>query len=131
MLSQGSAEGQENHIVQQSSKLNENLKSKYTIVSQVSITDLCITFNIDHIDYLKMNIEGSEVRAIYGLTDSKLFPRYVCICYHYFLCTDEMTTYNKVDEWLYENNYKIKEMNLDSLRPSELYTIFAERYNEL
>jgi hypothetical protein len=126
VLSSGSPEGQENHIISLDNRANETLNQRHTIVPQTTIADLCKTYNINHIDYLKMNIEGSGVRALYGLVESKYFPRHVCICCHDFLGNKEMMTYNNVKEWLNNRNYEIKEVNVDVLRPSERFTIFAE-----
>lgn len=50
----------------------------------VTLDSLCTKFGIDHIDLLKMNIEGAERLAIRGMRRAAEMTRNVCIAAHSF-----------------------------------------------
>lgn len=63
---------------------NPGLKKTHTVPGG-SLDDLCREKGIDHVDFLKMNIEGAERFAIEGMRGILSKTRHVCIACHDFL----------------------------------------------
>lgn len=60
--------------------LIENLYGKeYEIVKTVSIKDIMEIYNHDHIDLLKLDIEGAEIKALNQMLDDQIFPKYILV----------------------------------------------------
>jgi FkbM family methyltransferase len=76
-----------------------------------TLDNLCEKMNITKIDYLKMNVEGSEIDIIKGMTNSIKFIDNICICCHDFRADrgedEKYRTKSKVIEFLDKNGFKI------------------------
>ena len=60
--------------------LIENMYSaKYDNVEVDSLKNIMIALGHDHIDVLKIDIEGSEIEVVNQMLEDKIFPKYVCI----------------------------------------------------
>ena len=54
-------------------------------VEAIPLDDLCRSFGLEQIDFVKMNIEGAELEAIHGMSETFARSRYICIACHDFL----------------------------------------------
>ena len=60
--------------------LIENMYSKeYDIVEVDTIKNIMMEFNHDHIDLLKLDIEGSEIIVLNKMINDEIFPTYLCV----------------------------------------------------
>jgi len=60
--------------------LIENMYStKYDIVEVDSVKNIMTELGNDHIDVLKMDIEGAEIAVLNQMLEDKIFPKYLCI----------------------------------------------------
>lgn len=66
---------------------------------------ICEETEINEIDILKMDIEGSEYKVVEDIIKSKIFPRQILIEYHHFF--DSFSNKNTIEsiELLLENGY--------------------------
>ena len=53
--------------------------SDYDIVHTKTLEDIMEENHHSHIDLLKLDIEGAEVRVLKNMLDSKIYPKYLCI----------------------------------------------------
>ena len=53
--------------------------SDYDIVHTKTLKDIMVENHHSHIDLLKLDIEGAEVRVLKNMLDSKIYPKYLCI----------------------------------------------------
>jgi FkbM family methyltransferase len=74
-----------------------------------SLDELCRRFGIDHIDFLKLNIEGAETLAIRGMDEMIHRTRAVCIACHDFRteADDDAHTRDAVMAFLRESGFDV------------------------
>ena len=53
--------------------------SDYDIVPTTTVKDLMAQESHHHIDLLKLDIEGAEVKVLNNMLDSEIYPRYLCV----------------------------------------------------
>ena len=78
-------------------------------VPGLSTDEICKQLHIEHIDLLKMNIEGAERVAIEGMTEMIGKTRYACIACHDFR-SDESKTFSTrdiVEDFLTRNQFRV------------------------
>lgn len=95
-------------------------------VAGVTLDDFAAARDIQHIDYLKMNIEGGERLAIRGMCRIIRSVDHICISCHDFLGTDWGTTSDEICEWLVENGFRV-ERRLDQPRRWMRYYVYAAK----
>ena len=61
------------------SLINNMFSSDYDIVHTKTLKDIMEENHHSHIDLLKLDIEGAEVRVLKNMLDSKIYPKYLCI----------------------------------------------------
>lgn len=70
-----------------------------------SLDYLLDQLGVDHVDYLKINIEGDEKVVVPTLRLSRY--RHLCISCHDFTNNPDQQTYSQVREWATSNNFKV------------------------
>jgi FkbM family methyltransferase len=99
-------------------------------VQGVRFDDLCAQRKIEHIDLLKMNIEGAERMALPGCRRALDRARYVCIAAHDFRAArgegEEFRTLTFVREFLTECGFKLTTRD-DDPRYYVPYHVHGER----
>lgn len=84
-----------------------------------TIDDICRNLGLSHIDFLKMNIEGSELHAVRGMTETLRHTEVLCICCHDFLAdetgNDALRTKSPVREFLEEQGITVVERKAEGL----------------
>jgi FkbM family methyltransferase len=75
-------------------------------IQSVSLDDFVKTNNIEKINFLKMNIEGAELHAIKGMTESIKKIDHIAIACHDFFVEGSTEIKNAVTAFLEENNFK-------------------------
>ena len=84
---------------------NSSLESSFSRqVPTTTLDSLFTQYNLRTVDYLKINIEGSEREALKGFATHIDAVRNYCISCHDFLGRDESKTYDFVRNWLTQNN---------------------------
>jgi FkbM family methyltransferase len=63
--------------------------------------------NINHLDLLKMDIEGSEYEVIDDFLDDKIFPDQICLEFHERFFPDGKEKMARAIDKLHENGYKV------------------------
>ena len=78
-------------------------------IEGVTVDEICKRLRVDHIDLLKMNIEGAERLAIEGMTEILGKTRYVCIACHDFRAnkSDAYSTHEAVESFLRRNHFRV------------------------
>jgi FkbM family methyltransferase len=89
--------------------------------------DLLNKFNLNEIDFMKINIEGEEFFALYGLAEKLREVKNICVSCHDFLPNPIMHTYISVAKLLLENDFTIRkhETVLDS--PNKSWYLYGKR----
>ena len=91
-------------------------------VSGVTLDELCIELGIEHIDFLKMNIEGAEQWAIEGMSEAIAKTDCVAIACHDFLAGGseaddrQYRTREKVRAFLEQHGFHVEDRS-DDPRP--------------
>ena len=78
-------------------------------VRGITLDDACRERGIDHIDWLKMNIEGAEKDAVRGMEQMAPHIRNVTIACHDFLGTDWGRSKVQVIHWLAAHGFTVQE----------------------
>ena len=90
------------------------------LVPGVTLDDVCAELGLDHIDLLKMNIEGAERLAIRGMRCAAGMARYICIAAHSFRTAsgdgDFFDTRRVVVDFLLDGGFRIRTRD-DDPRP--------------
>jgi len=95
-------------------------------VAAITIDDLVKSLRLEHIDFLKMNIEGAERLAITGMSDTvKRIDRMAISC-HDFLGTEWGATRALVGSWLAEHDFEVSSRPEDA-RPWARDYLYASR----
>lgn len=86
----------------------ENISSNNQIeVVCKNLKTICEEIDINEIDILKMDIEGSEYKVIENMIESKIFPKQILIEYHHFFDSfDNNITKNSI-KLLLKNGYDL------------------------
>jgi hypothetical protein len=53
--------------------------AEYDVVDVTTLPSIMKTHNIEKIDLIKLDIEGSEVRVLNHMLDCKIYPKYVLV----------------------------------------------------
>lgn len=95
-----------------------------------TLDSVCSKLNINKINFLKMNIEGAELEAIDGMSESIKLIEKICICCHDFRTArgedEKFKTRKAIIEFLKKNNFFVftrEDDNRDYVRDH----IFGER----
>lgn len=102
--------------------------SEETISGHVEVTTLskfCLENKLNEIDYLKLNIEGEEMRALQGIGNSVIVHNF-CISCHDFL-TDRPKTYAQVEKTLTKRGFQTISPPISIGEPWVEYYIFAQK----
>jgi FkbM family methyltransferase len=97
----------ENYVSQ---SLVENMFGKnYDLVPVDSIKNIMEKHGHKHIDLLKLDIEGAEIKTINQMLDDKIYPTYVLIEFDLLLKNKdpENSTKKLIDRLILKNNYTI------------------------
>ena len=73
-------------------------------INSITIDELILKFNLDKINYLKCNIEGSEIELLNIERENLKKIENICIECHDFL---NINTFNYLVNFLYKHNFKI------------------------
>jgi FkbM family methyltransferase len=77
-------------------------------VSATTLDAICRTYELPQIDFLKMNIEGAELDAIKGMTNSILKVRCACIACHDFISGDaDEPIKNAIKTYMTSNGFEV------------------------
>lgn len=85
---------------------NGEHKGSTISISINTLQELLKPLNVFDINYMKANIEGSEIDLLRGLTESTLILRNVCISCHDFI-GPEIRSYDFVKSWLANSGYHV------------------------
>jgi len=90
-----------------SSVFYEPKKSKKVLKNAITIDSFCKKLGLKKLDFIKMDIEGAEVEALMGATDTlkNLKPNFVIASYH---VVNGEVTYKKVETFFRKNDYPYK-----------------------
>lgn len=90
------------------SLINNMFGEQYTTIETTTIKDIMSNYEHDHIDLLKLDIEGAEVKVINNMLDDKIYPKYLCIEFDLFLKKkDQENGTSKVMKRIESLGYKI------------------------
>jgi len=78
-------------------------------VQAVTLDDLCAELGVERVDWLKMNIEGSEKDAVRGMERMAPHIRHLTISCHDFLGTDWGRSKDRVVSWLLDHGFTVAE----------------------
>jgi len=82
-------------------------------VRAVTLDDLCGELGVTRIDWLKMNIEGSEKDAVRGMERVAPHIAHLTISCHDFLGTEWGRSKVRVLEWLQDHGFSVQEHGVD------------------
>jgi FkbM family methyltransferase len=88
-----------------------------------TIVNLAERLGIDHIDFLKMNIEGAEVKALEGVDGHDELIRHATVSCHDFL---GIATKAQVREWFEQRGYTVRD-HADPPHSSATWFVYASR----
>tara|TARA_R100000935_G_C2840959_1_gene170950 strand:+ start:4574 stop:5353 length:780 start_codon:yes stop_codon:yes gene_type:complete len=90
-----------------SSVFCQDEKSAKKIILAISIDDFVASEKINKLDFIKMDIEGAEIKALEGARNTilSLKPHLTIASYH---IVENEVTYKKVEEFFTEMNYPYK-----------------------
>jgi FkbM family methyltransferase len=95
---------------------------------EVTTLDMIVSeYGITEINYLKMNIEGEELKALEGFSNCHSFVLNWCISCHDFLGKESAKTFAKVDEWLKQRDYIVTTYDVEAkrIKAHEKYYLYA------
>lgn len=72
-----------------------------------NIKTICDELQVDKIDVLKMDIEGTEYKVIKNMMESKIFPKQILIEYHHFFDTLTIDDTKNSISLLLSNDYEL------------------------
>lgn len=78
-------------------------------VRATTVDDLCAELGIEHVDWLKMNIEGAEKEVVLGMERMAPHVRHLTISCHDFLGTEWGRSLAPVTAWLREHGYTVEQ----------------------
>jgi FkbM family methyltransferase len=88
-----------------------------TRVEATTLDDICRQLRLNRIDFLKMNIEGAEVRALLGMKETISRIRSICVCCHDFRAdrgqAEEYRTRDFVTGFLKKNGFTVSRRSSD------------------
>ena len=90
-------------------------------ISLDTIDNFCNKNNIDHIDFIKLDVEGHELKVLMGAQKMLAQKRINTIQFEFGGCNIDSRTYFKDYYKLLINNYKIFRILKDGLSPIEKY----------
>lgn len=99
---------QENEDFVSQSLVNGMFSDKYDTVHVDCIKNIMNKFDHDHIDLLKLDIEGAEIIVLQDMLVNEIYPRYLCIEFDLFLKRkDKHNETEKIIELLCNKGYKV------------------------
>lgn len=103
------------------------IENAITVQVRMERLDSIIKSNsINHIAYMKINIEGAELDALKSLGEHASLVENICVSCHDFI-TPAMRTYDKVLGWLECNCFEIRNHIFTIERPWENYYLYGKR----
>lgn len=88
--------------------ISEMFTDSYDIIEVDSLKNIMQNFNHNHIDLLKLDIEGAEINVLNKMLDDNIFPIYLCVEFDLFLKKkDKNYVTKKLVNRLLKNNYII------------------------
>jgi FkbM family methyltransferase len=116
-----------NHVVRKDKVGNGAVTD---VIAATTLDAICRTYEISHIDFLKMNIEGAEVDAIKGMTDSIMKVSRACIACHDFITSDaDEPIKNAITTYMKSNGFEVFTRDTDE-RPWARDHVHGKRYSE-
>jgi FkbM family methyltransferase len=94
-------------------------------VSAFTLDTIVEKYKLDKIDYIKMNIEGSEKDALVGFTKKKLIVKNWCISCHDFLQNNDQKTFEFVKINLNEDYKFVTKYPLEDINRCESFYLYA------
>jgi len=87
----------------------------YDIVKVTTIEEIMKTHNHSHIDLLKLDIQGAEVKVLNNMLDNKIYPKYLCIEFDLYLKKKDVNneTQRIVDRLINQGYRILKNDNLN------------------
>jgi FkbM family methyltransferase len=86
-------------------------------IRATTVDDICREQQIDHIDFLKMNIEGAEAFALRGMAETIEKIAKICVCCHDFRAErgdgEQYRTRNFVTDFLKRNGFVVSSRSSD------------------
>jgi len=84
----------------------------YTMVETTTLEKIMKNNNHTHIDLLKLDIEGAEIKILTNMIEKKIFPRYLCIEFDLFIKRkDKKNESNRILKKLIDIGYIILQNN--------------------
>jgi len=96
-------------------------------VSVRDFGDVLSSLEFSRAEYAKLNIEGSEFRALNALFRSSFEINHLCVACHNFLDDIEMHTFGNVAELLLNNGYKVSKHPVNHEAPWESWYLYADK----
>jgi FkbM family methyltransferase len=118
----------DNEIGSRNSIYSQNLPGK----QQIEVTTLekfIVTHNIQHINYIKMNIEGAEYSALKGLGKYFANVNHFVVACHDFIEIDELRTLKNVIDIFKQKNFTPKQHDISRTEPWKSFYVYASRNN--
>ncbi|KAA1244180.1 FkbM family methyltransferase [Aquimarina sp. RZ0] len=84
-----------------------NKESKGLEIDGVTLDSFIEENKIKNIDFLKVNIEGSELQMIEGMKNAIKITKNIAVSCHDFLFDDDRQIKSKVSEFLQSNNFQV------------------------
>ncbi len=109
---------------------NSIFRKDFAVTQQIAVTTLqefLEKHGIKQVNYLKMNIEGSEHHALRGLGSFINKVDHFVIACHDFVDVEEMKTLNKVINLLTENELNPKRHSISENQPWSSYYVYASK----
>lgn len=86
-----------------------------------TLDELCETFGIDEVDWVKLNIEGAEKEALRGMERMAPHVRNLTISCHDFLGTEWGRSFDVVTAWLTDHGFKFERRD----DPDEVFGLYV------
>lgn len=96
-----------------------------TRVEAVTLTNLFESLGVVNVDYMKINIEGHEYKALQGLDCSRVVVRNLCVSCHDFLKNESTSTYQDVFAWMSDHGYRVERHPPVSGQPWAEYYLYG------
>jgi FkbM family methyltransferase len=93
-------------------------------VQAVTLDDLCAELGVERVDWLKMNIEGSEKDAVLGMERMAPHIRHLTVSCHDFLGTEWGRSKDQVVSWLRDHGFTVAEHGPEGY-PAERDYVYA------
>jgi FkbM family methyltransferase len=125
-LAKVSANSQNNYLMQSKGSNVDGINLE--TVSVVTLDEFFNEYNIDFIDFCKINVEGEELKLLEGLKGKIRFIRNIVVSCHDFLGLD-FATFDETRKLLLKNGFEVT-YNTDSLNEVEKFYLYGENLSK-